>query len=133
MRLVFMGSPDFAVPALRALVNAGHEVVAVYCQPPRPAGRGHNLQSCPVQTAAEALGLPVRTPAKLRGNAEALAQAPVPDEAETADFRRRLAQAQALRQQASELLAAKTREAERLKAEAAAAASAADLLGDEAR
>lgn len=73
MRLVFMGSPDFAVPALRALVEAGHEVVAVYCQPPRPAGRGHNLQSCPVQIAAEELGLTVRFPAKLRGNAEALA------------------------------------------------------------
>jgi methionyl-tRNA formyltransferase len=73
MRLVFMGSPDFAVPALRALVSAGHDVVAVYCQPPRPAGRGHNLHACPVQTAAEDLGLPVRTPAKLRGNAEALA------------------------------------------------------------
>lgn len=73
MRLVFMGSPDFAVPALRALVEAGHEVVAVYCQPPRPAGRGHNLQSCPVQMAAEDLGLTVRFPAKLRGNAEALA------------------------------------------------------------
>ncbi|GAB0116993.1 methionyl-tRNA formyltransferase [Acidisoma sp. 7E03] len=74
MRLVFMGSPDFAVPALRALVAAGHEVVAVYCQPPKPAGRRHRLQACPVQIAAEALGLPVRHPAKLRGNAEALAE-----------------------------------------------------------
>ncbi len=67
-----------------------------------------------------------------RGNAEALAQAPVPDEAATADLRRRLAQAGALRQQASDLLSAKSREAERLKAEAAVATSAADLLGDEA-
>lgn len=74
MRLVFMGSPDFAVPALRALVAAGHEVAAVYCQPPKPAGRGHRLQSCPVQIAAESLGLAVRHPAKLRGNAEALAE-----------------------------------------------------------
>jgi uncharacterized protein YhaN len=67
-----------------------------------------------------------------RGNAEALAQAPVPDEAATGDLRRRLAQAGALRQQASDLLATKTREAERLKAEATVAASAAALLGDEA-
>jgi methionyl-tRNA formyltransferase len=73
MRLVFMGSPAFAVPALRALVGAGHEVVAVYCQPPRPAGRGQALQPCPVQREGETLGLPVRHPAKLRGDAEALA------------------------------------------------------------
>lgn len=74
MRLVFMGSPDFSVPALRALVQAGHEVVAVYCQPPRPAGRGQQMQPCPVHRAAEALGLTVHYPAKLRGNAEALAE-----------------------------------------------------------
>ncbi|MCB8880324.1 methionyl-tRNA formyltransferase [Acidisoma cellulosilytica] len=73
MRLVFMGSPDFAVPALRSLVNAGQEIVAVYCQPPRPAGRGQSLQPCPVQRVAEELGLPVHYPARLRGNAEALA------------------------------------------------------------
>jgi methionyl-tRNA formyltransferase len=73
MRLVFMGSPDFAVPALRALVEAGHEVAAVYCQPPRPAGRGQTLHPCPVHRAGETLGLPVRHPAKLRGDAEALA------------------------------------------------------------
>ncbi|CAH2600039.1 10-formyltetrahydrofolate:L-methionyl-tRNA(fMet) N-formyltransferase [Rhodovastum atsumiense] len=66
MRLAFMGSPDFAVPALRALHAAGHEIVAVYCQPPRPAGRGHAVHPCPVHAAAEALGLPVRTPARLR-------------------------------------------------------------------
>ena len=66
MRLAFMGSPDFAVPALRALHQAGHDVVAVYCQPPRPAGRGHAVQRCPVHVAADALGLPVRTPARLR-------------------------------------------------------------------
>ncbi len=61
-----MGSPDFAVPALRALVQAGHAIAAVYCQPPRPAGRGHAVQPCPVHEAAVALGLPVRTPARLR-------------------------------------------------------------------
>ena len=66
MRLVFMGTPEFAVPALDALVAAGHEVVAVYCQPPRPAGRGKALQPSPVQKRAEALGITVRTPVTLR-------------------------------------------------------------------
>lgn len=73
MRLAFMGSPDFAVPALRALHAAGHEIAAVYCQPPKPAGRGHALRKCPVHGAAEALGLEVRTPARLRGEAPAFA------------------------------------------------------------
>jgi len=68
MRLSFMGSPDFAVPALHALHAAGHEIVAVYCQPPKPAGRGYALRPCPVQVAAERLGLTVRTPKRLRGN-----------------------------------------------------------------
>jgi methionyl-tRNA formyltransferase len=69
MRLAFMGSPDFAVPALLALHGAGHTIVAVYCQPPRPAGRGYALRPSPVQAAAERLGLPVRTPARLRNDA----------------------------------------------------------------
>src|SRR5271166_2866649 len=73
MKLAFMGSPDFSVPALRALVAAGHEVAVVYAQPPKPAGRGQKEQKCPVHQAAEALGLPVRTPRKLRGNDEELA------------------------------------------------------------
>jgi methionyl-tRNA formyltransferase len=68
MRLAFMGSPDFAVPALRALHGAGHELAVVYCQPPQPAGRGYTLRPCPVQVAAEELGLPVRSPTRLRGN-----------------------------------------------------------------
>src|SRR5271166_1268303 len=72
MKLAFMGSPDFSVPALRALVAAGHEVAVVYAQPPKPAGRGQKAQKCPVHQAAEALGLPVRTPRKLRGDAEEL-------------------------------------------------------------
>jgi methionyl-tRNA formyltransferase len=67
MRLAFMGSPDFAVPALLALHAAGHEIAAVYCQPPRPAGRGQAVRPCPVQAAAERLCLPVRTPPRLRG------------------------------------------------------------------
>jgi methionyl-tRNA formyltransferase len=66
MRLAFMGSPDFAVPALRALHGAGHEIVAVYCQPARPAGRGHVVRRCAVHVEADRLGLPVRTPARLR-------------------------------------------------------------------
>ncbi len=66
MRLAFMGSPGFAVPALHALHQAGHEIVAVYTQPPRPAGRGQSVVRCPVHQAAEALGLPVRHPASLK-------------------------------------------------------------------
>ncbi|MEI7610424.1 MAG: methionyl-tRNA formyltransferase [Rhodospirillaceae bacterium] len=61
-----MGTPDFAVPALTALLAAGHEVVCVYSQPPRPAGRGHKLQPSPVQALAESRGIPVRTPKSLR-------------------------------------------------------------------
>jgi methionyl-tRNA formyltransferase len=68
MRLAFMGSPDFAVPALRGLHEAGHQIAAVYCQPPKPAGRGYALRPCPVQVAAEHLGLEVRTPARLRSD-----------------------------------------------------------------
>jgi len=66
MRIVFMGSPDFAVPALNALVEAGHEIAAVYCQPPRPAGRGKADRKTAVHERAEALGLEVRTPRTLR-------------------------------------------------------------------
>lgn len=61
MRVIFMGTPDFSVPVLEALA-AQHEVVAVYSQPPRPAGRGKALRPSPVQAKAEALGLPVRHP-----------------------------------------------------------------------
>ena len=72
MRLVFMGTPAFAVPALEALVAAGHEVACVYSQPPRPAGRGKKPRPSPVALRAEALGLRVRTPERLRGEAEAI-------------------------------------------------------------
>lgn len=61
MRVIFMGTPAFSVPVLEALAQA-HEVVAVYSQPPRPAGRGKALRPSPVQARAEALGLPVRHP-----------------------------------------------------------------------
>ncbi|MEM8538967.1 MAG: methionyl-tRNA formyltransferase [Pseudomonadota bacterium] len=67
MRLIFMGTPAFSVPVLEALVQAGHEVCAVYCQPPRPAGRGKKERPSPVQVRAEALGLDVRHPVHLRG------------------------------------------------------------------
>lgn len=69
MRLAFMGSPDFAVPALLALRAAGHEIAAVYTQPPRPAGRGQASRKSPVHLAAEAMGVPVRSPARLRHDA----------------------------------------------------------------
>ncbi len=65
-----MGTPDFAVPALAALVGAGHEIVALYCQPPRPAGRGKKDRPSPVQLRGEALGLTVRHPAGLKSPAE---------------------------------------------------------------
>src|SRR5277367_1846563 len=68
LRLAFMGTPDFAVPSLAALLNAGHDVAAVYCQPPRPAGRGHRLLPSPVQEYAARHGLAVRHPLRLRGN-----------------------------------------------------------------
>jgi len=65
-----MGTPDFAVPALKALHEAGHRIVAVYSQPPRRAGRGKKLTPSPVQKVAEELGLEVRTPVSLKGNQE---------------------------------------------------------------
>lgn len=68
-----MGSPDFAVPALRALHAAGHTIAAVYCQPPRAAGRGHRVQRSAVHVAAETLGLAVRTPDRLRNDPAAQA------------------------------------------------------------
>jgi methionyl-tRNA formyltransferase len=66
LRLAFMGSPGFSVPALRALHGAGHEIAMVYAQPPRPAGRGQRETPCPVHQAALEMGLPVRTPARVR-------------------------------------------------------------------
>ncbi len=66
MRLVFMGTPEFATVALKALVAAGHGIVCVYSQPPRPAGRGHALRNSPVHNLALSLGLPVRTPLSLK-------------------------------------------------------------------
>ncbi len=70
MRIIFMGTPDFSVPVLDALLNAGHDVCAVYCQPPRPAGRGKKDRPSPVQARAEAVGLQVRHPTSLKGEDE---------------------------------------------------------------
>ncbi|MDI1296856.1 MAG: methionyl-tRNA formyltransferase [bacterium] len=66
MRIIYMGTPDFAVPALDALAKAGHTIAAVYSQPPRPAGRGKALRPSPVQQRAEAMGIEVRTPLTLK-------------------------------------------------------------------
>lgn len=70
MRIAFMGTPDFAVPTLDALHVAGHEISAIYSQPPRPAGRGKGVRPSPVQSRGEQLGIAVRTPISLRDLAE---------------------------------------------------------------
>ncbi len=66
LRVIYMGTPDFAVPTLAEILGAGHDVVAVYCQPPRPAGRGMAERKSPVHRFAESAGLPVLTPKSLR-------------------------------------------------------------------
>src|SRR5262245_57150055 len=66
MRIIFMGTPDFAVPTLRAIAEAGHDLAGVYSQPPRAAGRGLAPRKSPVQIFAEDAGLPVFTPASVR-------------------------------------------------------------------
>jgi methionyl-tRNA formyltransferase len=70
MRVVFMGTPEFALPTLAGVLGAGHDVAAVYTQPPRPAGRGMTVSKSPVHRLAEHHGLPVYTPATLRSDAE---------------------------------------------------------------
>jgi len=70
LRLAFLGTPQFAVPTLDALVAAGHDVAAVYSQPPRPSGRGHKLQPSPVHSMAEQYGIAVRTPVSLKDAGE---------------------------------------------------------------
>src|SRR3712207_2392118 len=70
MRIAFLGTPDFAVQALAELVAAGHEIAAVYTQPPKPRGRGQETRPSPVQAFADGLGLPVRTPRSMRDPAE---------------------------------------------------------------
>ncbi len=68
MRLAFMGTPEFAVPSLAELIASGHEIVAVYSQPPRPKGRGQKLTPSPVHAFAEAMGLPVFTPESMKSD-----------------------------------------------------------------
>ncbi|HMN87651.1 MAG TPA: formyltransferase family protein, partial [Bauldia sp.] len=75
LRIAFFGTPDFAVPTLTEIVGQGHDVVAVYSQPPRAAGRGMALRKSPVQETAERFGLAVRTPRSLKGGEEAEALA----------------------------------------------------------
>lgn len=70
MRIAFFGTPDFAVPSLAAILDAGHEVASVYSQPPAPRGRGQGLKPSPVQAFAESSGLPVRTPVSMRDPGE---------------------------------------------------------------
>ena len=70
LRLAFLGTPEFAVPTLAELIAQGHDVAAVYCQPPRPKGRGLALEKSPVQKFAETAGLEVRTPVSLKGAEE---------------------------------------------------------------
>jgi methionyl-tRNA formyltransferase len=70
LRIVFMGTPDFAVPTLAEIMGAGHDVVAAYSQPPRAAGRGMAERKSPVQTFAETAGIPVLTPVNFKGEAE---------------------------------------------------------------
>ena len=70
MRVIFMGTPEFSVPVLDALVEAGHEIAAIYCQPPRPAGRGKKDRPTPVHARAEELGFEVRHPVSLKGAEE---------------------------------------------------------------
>ena len=71
MKIIFMGTPDFAVPTLTEIVSAGHEVVAVYTRAPKPAGRGQAERKSPIHLAAEGFGIPVHTPkiAAQRGRA----------------------------------------------------------------
>ena len=70
MRLIFMGTPDFALVTLKTLQEAGHEIVAVYSQPPRAKGRGHKVQQSPVQRYAQLQGWPVYTPQNFNNDQE---------------------------------------------------------------
>lgn len=70
LRIAFMGTPDFSVPALKSIIGSGHKVVAVYSQPPRPKGRGQHVQESPVHQAAIAVGIEVRTPLNFKKDAD---------------------------------------------------------------
>jgi len=74
LRVVFMGTPDFSVPALRSLLESDHQVIAVYSQPPRPKGRGQQVQKSPVHETAEVAGIPVYTPLSFKKDAVAVTE-----------------------------------------------------------
>ena len=81
LKIVFMGTPDFSVPVLDAVVGAGHEVIAAYTRAPKPAGRGMELRRSPVHVRADALGIPVLTPKTLKteeAQATAASASPAP-------------------------------------------------------
>ncbi|MBR5344208.1 MAG: methionyl-tRNA formyltransferase [Clostridia bacterium] len=92
MRVVFMGTPEFAVPSLQALLDAGHEVVGVFTQPDRPAGRGKKLQASPVKKLAEAHGIPVFQPLRIRKDGVEDLRALAPEVCVTAAFGQILSQ-----------------------------------------
>ena len=96
-----MGTPDFSVPVLDAVVEAGHDIAAVYCQPPRPAGRGKKDRPTPVHARAEALGFEVRHPVSLKGADEQAAFAALNAPAAQACQRVRRLPARARRDKAS--------------------------------
>ena len=88
-----MGTPDFAVPSLRALVDHGYEVVGVFCQPDRPKGRGHKLAACPVKELAQSAGIPVFQPERIkREEGVAMLKSCAPDLCVTAAFGQLLSQ-----------------------------------------
>lgn len=92
MRVVFMGTPEFAVPSLQALLDAGHEVAGVFTQPDRPAGRGKKLQASPVKKLAEAHGIPVFQPQRIRRDGVEDLRALAPEVCVTAAFGQILSQ-----------------------------------------
>ena len=93
MRIVFMGTPDFAVPSLKALIDGGYNVVGVFCQPDRPKGRGHKLAACPVKETALAAGIPVFQPERIkREEGVSALRALAPDLCVTAAFGQLLSQ-----------------------------------------
>ena len=93
MRIVFMGTPDFAVPSLRALLENGYDVVGVFCQPDRPKGRGHKLAACPVKELAVSAGIPVFQPERIkRAEGVEMLKSCAPDLCVTAAFGQLLSQ-----------------------------------------
>ena len=87
MKIVFMGTPDFAVPSLKALLEEKYDVVGVFCQPDRPKGRGHKLAACPVKEEAEKAGIPVFQPERIKSpEGVAMLKALEPDLCVTAAF-----------------------------------------------